>query len=287
VGAQLKARGHRLALGSQSLIGWITSNRQPRVALDVAEDPFHFKNPLLPDTRSELAIPLIVGNRLVGALDVQSRAPNAFSPGDVQVLQTLADQLSVAIENAQLFQRTEASLEEVSGLYQRLAGDSWRTLLQGQQRESVYEPAAVGMPADATLINYGGEPMTVPLLMRDRQVGVIEIHGRRPEQWTAEERAALGTISAQVAAALESAALLEETQRRRVREQIINEITYQMRATLNPTSVVQSGMRELGRALGATEVVVRLAGEGGAKPAGNGEPPRRGTSRLRPAEGER
>ncbi len=284
VGAQLKARGHRLALGSQSLIGWITAHRQPRVALDVAEDPFHFKNPLLPDTRSELAIPLIVGDRLVGALDVQSREAQAFEPGDIQVLQTLADQLSVAIENAQLFERTEASLAEVSGLYQRLAGDSWRTLLRGQQQEAVYEPA----PMEATLISYGGEPLRVPLQLRDRQVGVIEVHGRRPEQWTTEEKAALGTIAAQVAAALESAALLEETQRRRVREQLINEITYQMRATLNPTAVVHSGMRELGRALGATEVVVRLAGEASDQPAGNGPsngPQRRGTSGLRP-EGE-
>jgi putative methionine-R-sulfoxide reductase with GAF domain len=255
------------------------------VALDVAEDPFHFKNPLLPETRSELAIPLIVGARLVGALDVQSKEANAFSAGDIQVLQTLADQLSVAIENAQLFQRTEASLEEVSGLYQRLAGDSWRTLIQGQQREAVYEPGG-GQHADATLVNFGGAPLVVPLLMRDRQVGAIEIHGRRPDQWSPEERAALGTIAAQVAAALESAALLEETQRRRVREQLINEITYQMRATLNPTSVVQSGMRELGRALGATEVVVRLAGEGAGAPSGEPPPQRRGTSRLRP-EGER
>jgi K+-sensing histidine kinase KdpD len=165
--------------------------------------------------------------------------------------------LSIAIENAQLFERTQASLDEVSRLYQRLAGDSWRTLLQGQKREKVFEAA----PADATLISAGGEPLVVPLMLRERQVGVIELHGRRPEQWTPEERAALGTLAAQAAAALESAALLEETQRRRLREQLINEITYQMRATLNPTAVVQSGMRELGRVLGATEVVVRLAGE--------------------------
>jgi GAF domain-containing protein/HAMP domain-containing protein len=264
VGAQLKARGHRLAVGSQSLIGWITANRQPRVALDVAEDPFHFRNPLLPDTRSELAIPLVAGDRLLGALDVQSREPNAFSPGSIQVLQTLADQLSVAIENAELFQRTQASLEELGSLYQRLAGGSWRGYLRGRQREAVFE----AVPGEATLITTSAEPLQVPLKLRDRIVGSIELHGRRAEDWTAEERAAIGTIAAQVTAALESAALLEETQRRRLREQMINEITYQMRATLNSTSVVQSGMRELGRALGATEVVVRFAPETGSPPEG-------------------
>lgn len=256
VGAQLKARAHRLAVGSQSLIGWVTSQRQPRVALDVAEDPFYFKNPLLPETRSELAIPLISGDRLLGAVDVQSREPNAFDPGSIQVLQTLADQLSVAIENAELFQQTQASLDEMSRLYQRLAGNSWRSLLRGQSRESVFE----AVPGGATLIDTNAEPLQVELRLRDRVVGAIELHGRRPNEWTAEEQAALGTIAAQVAAALENAALLEETQRRRLSEQLINDITYQLRATLNPSAVVQSGMRELGRALGATEVVVRLAG---------------------------
>jgi GAF domain-containing protein/HAMP domain-containing protein len=258
VGAQLKARGHRLAVGSLSLIGWATGNRQPRVALDVAEDPFYFRNPLLPDTRSELAIPLIAGDRLLGALDVQSREPNAFDPETIQVLQTVADQLSVAIENAELFQRTQASLDEMSNLYERLAGSSWRGLMRGQAHETVFE----AVPGEATLVGFSAEPLQIDLRLRDRVVGAIQIHGRRPDEWTAEERAALGTIAAQVTAALESAALLEETQRRRLREQLINDITYQMRATLNPTAVVHTGIRGLGRALGATEVVVRLAGEG-------------------------
>ena len=104
-------------------------------------------------------------------------------------------------------------------------------------------------------------------------MGMIEIYGRPAGGWSEEERAALGTVAAQVSAALETAALLEESQRRRAREQLINDITYQMRATLNPATVVQSGMRELGRALGATEVVVRLAaaqGPAAEKPAADG-----------------
>jgi GAF domain-containing protein/HAMP domain-containing protein len=258
VGAQLKARGHRLGIGSQSLIGWVTANRKPRVALDVADDPFHFRNPLLPDTRSELAIPLIVGDRLVGALDVQSTRADAFAARDAQLLQTLADQLSVAIENAELFQRTQANLNELSKLYQSLTGSSWRGLLRGEKREAVYETAITDVTDTLTA---GGRPLELPLQLRGRSVGVIEIYGRPAATWSDEEKAALSTVAAQVSAALETAGLLEETQRRRMREQLINDITYQMRATLNPTSVVQSGIRELGRALGATEVVVRLTHE--------------------------
>jgi len=114
-GAKLKARGHRLAVGSNSLIGWVTANRRPRIASEVSEDPIHFKNELLPDTRSEAAFPLRLGNRILGALDVQSREPNAFTPTDIEVLQILADQIAVAVENGRLFGRQQriAKLEQL------------------------------------------------------------------------------------------------------------------------------------------------------------------------------
>jgi HAMP domain-containing protein len=104
VGAALIARGHRLGVGSTSIIGWVTSHREPRVASDVSHDPVHFKSELLPGTRSEAAVPLQVAGRVLGALDVQSLEPNAFTPEDLALLQTLADQLSAAIQNARLAQ---------------------------------------------------------------------------------------------------------------------------------------------------------------------------------------
>lgn len=117
VGAMLKARGYRLAVGSTSLIGWVTANRRSRIALDVVGDKYYFQNELLPDTRSEAALPLIVGDRLIGALDVQSRTLNAFNQADVDVLQVLADQLAVAVENGRLFSRQA----RVAELEQRVA----------------------------------------------------------------------------------------------------------------------------------------------------------------------
>jgi HAMP domain-containing protein len=104
VGQALIARGHRLAIGSQSIIGWVTANNQPRIASEVGDDPVHFRNELLPETRAELAVPLQVGGTVLGALDVQSTSPDAFKPEDLEILQTLADQLSAAIQNARLAQ---------------------------------------------------------------------------------------------------------------------------------------------------------------------------------------
>jgi GAF domain-containing protein len=105
-GRVLMERGHKLEVGPTSMVGWATSKRRARVALDVGVEPVRFANPLLPQTRSEIALPLVVGEQVLGALDVQSTLSGAFAPVDVAVLQTMADQLAVALQNARLFDQT-------------------------------------------------------------------------------------------------------------------------------------------------------------------------------------
>lgn len=102
VGQALKARGHSLKVGGQSIIGWVTANNQPRIAYDVTQDPLHLANELLPETRSEAAVPLQVAGHVLGVLDVQSTTPEAFAPQDIEILQTLADQFCAAIQNAKM-----------------------------------------------------------------------------------------------------------------------------------------------------------------------------------------
>jgi GAF domain-containing protein/HAMP domain-containing protein len=116
-GQRMLAKQHRLAVGSQSIVGWVTAHRQPRVALDVGADAVHFKNPDLPHTRSEMALPLIVGDRLLGALDVQSIEEAAFDEEDVAILSLMADQVAIAIDNALKFTHESAILEATSPLY--------------------------------------------------------------------------------------------------------------------------------------------------------------------------
>jgi HAMP domain-containing protein/putative methionine-R-sulfoxide reductase with GAF domain len=111
VGQALKARHHSLSVGSQSIIGWVTANNQARVASDVSQDPVHFRNELLPETRAEAAVPLQVAGQVLGALDVQSTDPAAFTNEDIELLQTLADQLSAAIQNARLAQTSSLAAD--------------------------------------------------------------------------------------------------------------------------------------------------------------------------------
>jgi PAS domain S-box-containing protein len=117
-GRELKARRHRLAIGSKSLVGAATATRQPVIVQDVTEDPTHFKNPLLPDTRAEAVLPLLSGDRVMGALDVQSTMPSAFGEDDIAILTTIADQLAVAVQNARLFDQTSRQAQR-----ERLVGE--------------------------------------------------------------------------------------------------------------------------------------------------------------------
>jgi GAF domain-containing protein len=117
VGKIMVERPHRLEVGGQSIVGYVTGKAKPRIALDVGEDAVHFNNPLLPNTRSEMALPLISRNLVIGALDVQSEKANAFSDDDVETLQVMADQLTAAIQNARLFEQTQRRLMEQATLY--------------------------------------------------------------------------------------------------------------------------------------------------------------------------
>jgi putative methionine-R-sulfoxide reductase with GAF domain len=111
-GKKLLERKHQLAVGSQSVIGHVTAYGEPLVASDTDSDAVHRRNELLPNTRSEIALPLRVGGTIIGALDIQSEHPNAFGEKDISVFQTMADQLAVAIQNARLFEQAQRDLQD-------------------------------------------------------------------------------------------------------------------------------------------------------------------------------
>jgi GAF domain-containing protein len=129
-GRRMLAGGHRLRVGEAGIVGYVTGRGEPRIVLDIGADAAFFDNPDLPDARSEIALPLQARGEIIGALDVQSKEPEAFSEEDVAVLQTLADQVAVAISNARLFQQVEESLEVERRAYGEISREAWRELLQ-------------------------------------------------------------------------------------------------------------------------------------------------------------
>ena len=116
-GRILKERGHKLEVGGVSMVGYATAQRKPRIALDVGQEAVRFANPLLPETRSEAALPLVVGNQVIGALDVQSVEQAAFDEAGIAVLQNMADQVAIALANAQSFDSLQAGLRWTTRLY--------------------------------------------------------------------------------------------------------------------------------------------------------------------------
>ena len=123
VGRQIAAEGVRVRVGDGSIVGWCVAKGQPRLATDTQTDPMYLPSPLLPETRSEMALPLRIGERVIGALDVQSRMTHAFSPEHAVVFQAIADQLAVALENARAvaeMRHANTALEETLHTQERL-----------------------------------------------------------------------------------------------------------------------------------------------------------------------
>jgi len=168
-GAQMKAQGHRLPVGETSMVGWTALHHEPRVALYADEDAIRFANPLLPYTRSEMALPMMIGDRLLGVLNVQSVEEAAFDDDDVRALQTMANQVAVAIENARRVSDETLLLEATSPIYRisrRLAQVTTISEVANSIITSVAETGADG----CTVIEFEFSPDGIPIALLYRGV---------------------------------------------------------------------------------------------------------------------
>jgi GAF domain-containing protein len=250
-GLKMLEESHKLSVGGPSMIGWATSHRQPRIALDVGQEAIRFSNPNLPLTRSELAIPLISGERVIGALTIQSDQPEAFDQDDITVLQGIADSLATALENAHLFQQVQSSLDEVRHLHRQYLSQSWEGVSQtASELNYTFESPAVSMSGEASSID-------IPISLRDQAIGKLTIEGDQ-SQWSPEELAFVQAVTTQTAIALENARLLEETRRLAQRERLLAELTGKVGATADVNVVLRTAIHELGKALHASAGMIRL-----------------------------
>lgn len=276
-GQAMLERGHQIKVG-EGMIGWSIAHDQARIALDVGEDAVRLTTPELPHTRSEAALPLRSRGEVIGALTVQSDRPAAFNEDTVAVLQTMADQVAVALDNARLFASREEALEISRRAYGEISREAWVELLREEQgigyRSDISGVAsargewppemAQAWQQGRTVASDGASargrrPLAVPIKVRGNVVGVLGTY--KPEgaaEWTPEEIALLETMADQVGTALESARLYQEAQRRAVRERIASEITTRMRETLSVDTVLETTVREIGESLGLHDVTIEL-----------------------------
>jgi GAF domain-containing protein len=274
-GLRMLSRQHRLPLDSHSIVGYSTVRGEPRVALDVGTDSAYFDNPDLPNTRSEMAIPLRVAGEVIGSLDVQSTETNAFSQEDVEVLSTLADQIAIAIENARLFGETKKALNDSRVMFEQYTQQEWTSFArQAKTRGFLFDGKHVVALDNNTrrdsikaVIETGSlsqekAPATVavPIKLRGQTIGILDVrakNGQRP--WRPDEIAMLEAAAERAALALENARLIESAQRRAARERAIGDISTRIGAVSNLESILQTAVEELGRKIGgAAEVTLEI-----------------------------
>ncbi len=298
-GQLLLEMNYKLELDETSTIGQCITHRQARIAPPSGsprfggreEDTAQFDALLMPHARSEIALPLHSRGRILGALSVQSTQEAAFSEADIAVLQTMADQVAVAISNAELFSRTGAALEEVQAVQRRYLAQAWKEFLATRpaaqidysqpgtepgdgrvlgeaRREAMVHGQAVTIDSPSPDRDEPGRDekaptpqaaLVVPLKLRGQIIGTMALHETRHQrQWTAEEVALAETVAEQVALTAENLRLMDETQRRAAREQLVSAITEQMQRATDMEALMRITAEELNRALGGSRAFVRM-----------------------------
>jgi len=278
-GKKMLERGHRLEVGLTGIVGTVAQTGRPRIALDVGSDATFFDNPDLPETRSEMALPLNFRGETIGVLDVQSVKPGAFTESDANTLSILADQITIAIENARLFGETQRAREEAEDLYNQFQQAEWGSFAR---KEAIvgYRQSAIGGNSLAELVetaeirealqkgqaivldgkNLKAQPsISIPVKLRGQTIGVLNIQApTKNRKWNQDEIGLAQAVSDRLALALDNARLLQDSQRRAVKEQKIGEVTAKIGASINMRNVLQTAVEELGRALPGSEVVIQF-----------------------------
>jgi GAF domain-containing protein/HAMP domain-containing protein len=246
-GRVLRESRHRLAVDSKSMVGTAVSQQQARIALDVGAEPVRFNNPLLPYTRSEIALPLMVGEGVLGVLDVQSTREAAFGPEDIETFQNMANQVAVALENARLFQETNQRVQELQTVQRQYLREAWNTQATGGRLEY-----GVGDETSSTTET----ALNVPLTLRDEVIGQINLLGE--QEWSPEERAWVESVATQAAIALENARLMEDSRKQVSIERTVAEITTRVWSANTIDGILQIAAKEIGSALDLSEATIEL-----------------------------
>ncbi len=273
-GKRMIARGHKIAMTHQGIISAVALSAHARIASDVGANATWFANPDLPDTRSQLALPLTARGRGIGVLDIQSAAPLAFTTNDLDVMQILADGLAIAVDNVRLLAMTRKSVARLERFQEEEALHGWRLALSRRniRLNYFYDRVQVReeLPADleqvmnlTTLSDLqqivqkdGQYVLLAPIQVQQRTVGVLSFESARP--WTAEEEQLARTVIGQLGLALENARLLDTTRLSALQEKARGEILGRVRASVQVDTILRSAAEELGRALQVERARIQL-----------------------------
>ncbi len=273
-GKKMLERGHRLRVGQTGIGGYVSAFGKARIALDVGNDAVFFNTPDLPETRSELALPLKLLGKTIGVLDIQSVEQIAFTNDDIDTLSLLAGQIAVTIQNARLFEETQRALLEAQTIYGESARSSWRELAgrgklgfsyaKGTVKEidPSQDPAMVGKTHKKTVPVKDSseiELLSIPITVRGDELGLLNVrHPGRSSNWSESEIQLYQAIVERLSFALENARLIDETTKNAQRDRTITEIADKLSSSPLVEEILRTAAEELSRALKGSEVLVQL-----------------------------
>lgn len=275
-GQRMLARNHRLRIGETGIVGYVTSTGKPRVALSTGQDAIYFNNPDLPETRSEIALPLKIADEVIGALDVQSTEENAFGQEDINILTALADQVSIAIQNARQYEETQRALAESGATVRQFIQTGWQQFTRNEKLAGIHHTGA-----RATLLytqksngkengdskqgqtgaKNRGVSLSLPIKLRGQVIGTVDVHSTDNRRWDQDELDVVTAIIERAAVAMENARLLAESQKRAAKERTIGEISARISAQSDIDQLLRTAAQELNRTLPGTEIAIQFNGD--------------------------
>jgi GAF domain-containing protein/HAMP domain-containing protein len=272
-GQKMLANNHRLRVGETGIVGYVTSTGKPRVALSTGQDAVFFNNPFLPDTRSEIALPLKVGDEIIGALDVQSTVENAFGQEDISILTALADQVAIAIQNARQYEETKKALAESVSTARQFVHTGWQQFTKSQKIAGVRHSGAKATilysnnngdenqnisNRDQTRSKNRGVSLSLPIKLRGEVIGTVDVYSVDNRKWDQEELDIVAAIIERAAIAMENARLLTESQKRASKERTISDISAKISAQSNIDQLLKIAAKELSRTLPGADIAIQF-----------------------------
>lgn len=242
----IKSR-HRADVSGSNLVGLAIRDRAAKSYPHTTGEKYRANLPVLPYTRSELALPLIASDRVIGALNLHSVRESDFGAEVINTLQNMANQVAIALENARLFQDAQQNIRELRAIQKQYLFTGWSGITN-QPEELEY---GVGDESEEK-----ARQMEIPISLRDQILGQIRLES--PDEWTAEEESLVSAVATQAAVALENARLVSESRQIALRERMLSEINSKIWASTTVEGVMQTVVKELGRRYDASRATIEL-----------------------------
>jgi PAS domain S-box-containing protein len=273
-GQKMLEAGYSLKVGESGIIGYVSETGLPRIAVDVDMDGAFLSYPDLPETRSEMALPMRVAGELIGVLDAHSVDANAFTQADIQVFSTLADLVGIAIQNVRSIRLNQQLLAESQRVSSGYIQNTWQVLKSANDRIGYHFSATslkqLDKPMDTPqileavrtgkVVATGGKKanLAVPIILRGATIGAIELRAPQGHTWDSDEIDIAQAVAERLSLAIETATVIESTQRRAALEQATSEMSSRISTSTRIDSILRTTAEELSRVLGGSDVLVQI-----------------------------